>query len=426
MTPCLYTDSTQGVEFKNFSIIQDINILDSNNRLTTSENDGRASEYDAGFLCHSTFARFDNLTIFGLYPKGGLVITATDAENNRIDNEYQAIRDCLISSGLAIIAGSEGSTGSLTGLTCIGSGLYGADHHTRNNGLYDVPTLFIDGDLRSQSGDDTSDIRGASFIGCHFRTYANDAIVLRHCNDTSFISCTAEFPTLKNVNGADKAGGFVGESYTGNVRSVGFASTGNLRVLEFIKTIKGKFQFIGSGGFGGAYFGEGGKTTIISGDSSTGDSIIQLTNDVGSSNNGWTIRRDDSDNDALDYRYNGVSLLNLSSTGKMAIKEVAFKRIYPEFNSTPQNVAYPIAKDEKTGFYRAAANSVGLAINGVAQYVWTGGGNLLPYTDNANSLGSNTKRWLSVHVATPSETSNDYSVANTEYRACVEALNGNR
>lgn len=416
-TPCLYTHSLQGVQYKHFSIIQDIDVLDANGRLTTKLNDNRASAYDVGFLSKGTFAFFDNITIFGLFEKNGLIITATDEQGNRLDNEYSAIRDCLISSGLAIIAGDEQhkTSGSLTGVSCLQSGFYGADHHYRPDGFYHVPTLFIDGDLCATNGKDSADIRGASFTGCHFRSYANDAIVLGHCNDVSFIGCTAEFPVLKGIQNADIDGGLVGFSYTGNVRAFGLASTGSLRLFDFMHTIGGKFQIIGAGGFDVAYFGQAGKIVSLYGDSHTGDSVIQLTKDASSTNLGWSIRRDESENDALSFRYNGATLLTLNEAGVLGVKQGAFEKLYPSFNSSVSRLAYPLAQHEKTGFYRAGENSIGVAINGVAQYVWTAGGNLLPSTANENSLGSNSNFWRSIHVATPSKTSNDYTVPNTKW-----------
>ena len=221
---------------------------------------------------------------------------------------------CVINSGYAVI-GHDSLAGpaneGLTGSKFIGGGIYAYDHHTRADGNFNVPAVYIDGFLSGSTGK----IRGHSFNGTNIRCYANDAIVLDHADDIQFSGCIWEFSLLPGIVGADKSGGFVGTPNTGNLWVFGGAGSTQPRIAEFTQQTSGKWFFGGGGEFDSFMVGKGasGVRLYSEGD----DSVIQLTKDFSSSNTDWTIRRDDSDNDSLDIRYDNITKFKLSKNGNI-------------------------------------------------------------------------------------------------------------
>lgn len=317
--PCVIYNYYTPISIDGISIIQDMDVLDSGGSLTTGSTDNRASNYTAGFLSLATQCAFKDVNIFGYFADAGLIICNKDADSFA-DPDYNCIIDCLISSGLAIIgtdvtAVSEG----LTGLMASNSGFYGADHHTRADGLYTVNSLYIDGNLSS-----SHDIRGHNFVNCHFRTYANEAIKFDQCDDISLTSCTFEFSALSGVTNADQNGTIIGTSNTGDVRIISPQATSGMGIETLANTISGSLLSFGAENDQDVIISQSGKGVRIRGESLTGDSVIQFTDDFSSSTTQWTIRRDDSVSDLLDIRWNNVTVASLTTGGLLSSRGLIY------------------------------------------------------------------------------------------------------
>jgi hypothetical protein len=294
-------------------IIQDMDVLDSGGSLTTSANDNLVS-IDAGLILQGTLTRLEDVMIFGYFGDAGLVVHNQDGAPT-INPDYITLTDCLITGGTAIIghdtaagAASEG----LTGFKGIGTGFYGSDHHTRADGDYTIPVLYMDGFVAgSEAG-----IRGHTFVGCQFRGGANDAMVFDHSNDVSIMGGVTEFPIKAGIGGADAAGGFVGTANTKKIVIVGLAANADLKMASFIAAITGPYQIIGSGLSDNAIFGTNGRGVRIIG--ATANSTIQFTDDFTSLTSGWLLFRNDAAADTLTFRYDNATVFSINTNGALA------------------------------------------------------------------------------------------------------------
>ncbi len=317
VVPMVLYDFYDPMDIHGIAFIQDMDVLTAGGSLTTSANDNRATAYTAGVVNTSTLSLETDLTVFGYFDDAGYILHNQDGDT--IDPDYQTKTNCLITGGVAIIghdtaagAASEGLTGS----RWTACGIYGADHHTRADGIYTVPCLYIDGKLGG--GGSNTGIRGHSFGDCNFRTYANDSISLDNCNDAQFVNSVWEFSVLPGVPNADAGGGFVGTANTKDVTIVGGAGTSDPKLNTFLTQISGNYNVIGAGSFGGALFGQGGSAGVrVTGSSSTGDSYIQLTDDISSTATGWKMQRD-AGTDNLDITYENAQIFSFSENGGIA------------------------------------------------------------------------------------------------------------
>ena len=316
ITPMVLYDHYDGMSIHGIAFIQDMDVLTAGGSLTTSANDNRATAYTAGVVNTATLSLETDLTVFGYFDDAGYILHNQDGDT--LDPDYQTKTNCLITGGVAIIghdtaagAASEGLTGS----RWTACGIYGADHHTRADGIYTVPCLYIDGKVAG--GGSNTGLRGHSFGDCNFRTYANDSISLDNCNDAQFVNSVWEFSVVAGVPNADAGGGFVGTANTKDVTIVGGAGTSDPKLNTFLTQISGNYNVIGAGSFGGALFGQGGAGVRVTGSSSTGDSYIQLTNDISSTTTGWKMQRD-AGTDNLDITYGNTQIFSFSENGGIA------------------------------------------------------------------------------------------------------------
>ena len=296
-----------------------MDVLDEAGVLTTGATDNKAAGVEASLVMLSTQSLIEGVTVFGYFAIRGTAIV-NKVGDGFVDPDYNNFTNCNLSGGFAIIgADTTPASEGFTGTKALGTGFFGCDHHTRADGDYTIPCVYIDGNLAT-----IGDIRAHSFVGCNFRTLANTAIKLDHCDDISIVGGNTEFSQAAGVSGADLPGKIVGTSNTGNVRMFGLGGTNDLGIVDLIQTISGRYQIIGSGGTDVVYLGQGGKTVMIYGDTASGDSVVQLTKDASSVNTGWSIRRDDDQSDALDIRYNNVSELNLKTDGTLSVKKMVY------------------------------------------------------------------------------------------------------
>lgn len=315
ITPCLLYPHYATCDVSGFDVVQDMDVLDAAGELTTAVTDNAARGYTAGVLQLGYASRF-NIGVFGYFSVGGFISYSKQVSGNP-NPDYVTIFDCDIASGLHVLGGNDPSVPAIsnTGLTSMGSRLYGSDHHTRADCDPTIPTLYVDG-ITGGSG---RGIRGVSVVGGGLRTYANDAVVFDHCDDVTLSGVTTEFSKVAGVPGLDQDGVIKGTANTYNVTLVGVAATGNLGLSALANAISGRYSFVQAGEFdslvaggGGGGVGNNASVRLYGG---SGDSVIQLTSDLSSSNNGWTIRRDVSEADRFDIRWNGGTLFTLSTAG---------------------------------------------------------------------------------------------------------------
>lgn len=312
VTPMVKYDHFDGYTIRDIAFIQDMDVLDAGGSLTTGSTDNRATAYTAGFVSTATLSLEENLVIFGYFSDAGYILH--NQVGGSVDPDYQTKVGGLYGGGVAIIGhdtSAGASTEGLTGSRWIGCGIYAGDHHTRADGLYTVPALYIDGYMNA--ADDG--IRGHHFVGSNLRTYANDAISLDHVDDSSFTSCTFEFSTLAGVTDADAEGVIVGTANTDDIRITSPAATSGLGLNNLANTIGGSLIVLGGQSDNEVTLSDAGKGIRLSG--SGDDSIIQLTDDLTSTVTGWTIRRDASESDGFDLRYDNVSKLTLGVDGSV-------------------------------------------------------------------------------------------------------------
>lgn len=301
---CLKYGHVAPFELRQLAIIQDMDVLDADGDLTDAASDNRA-DYEAGLVSLAK-VELESVTIFGYFQAAGLWLHSEDALN--INCDYSSGINCRITA-LAITGhdSTAATAASLTGFRAVGGEIHAADHHTRADGDYTIPALFIDGYLTGAIGK----IRGHSFTGTSFRTYANDAIVLHRADDIQFANCVWEFPVLAGVTNADAAGGFAGNANTGDVFVLGGAGTATPKLPTFAGQTSGRWVRIDAEG---VFAGQGAKAARIfaSGD----DSILQLTSNTASTVSGWTMRRDDDVSDTLEHRYDNKALGGFTTTGR--------------------------------------------------------------------------------------------------------------
>ncbi len=307
-----YESENSSFSMRDMAIIQDMDVLASGGTLTTSANDNRA-DIDAGLILNSYAASLNNVCLFGYFNDVGLVVH-NDLGTASEDPDYNTFTSCSISGGAAIL-GSDTAGGAInegnTGQRFIGCGNYAADHHTRADGDYTIPAIYIDGYITSAA----AGIRGHTWIGGNIRTYANDAIVTDHAEDIQFANCVTEFPVLSGVTNADALGGFVGTPNTKSFRAFGLASTHSQKMDIYASQITGPFQIVGAGGFDHAIFGQDGSGVRILGIGN--DSSVQLTDDFTSTVTGWLIQRDGDANDLLTTRHNNTIISGIDKNGGM-------------------------------------------------------------------------------------------------------------
>jgi hypothetical protein len=307
--PCFIYNGQNGFEMHNISVIQNMDVLTAAGALTTNANDNRAVNYTAGLMLNCTLALLNNVTIFGYFANAGLII-ANIPSDGIVDPDYNRVTNCLITGGTAIIgddtvAQNEGNTGQLF----VGTGLYGPDHHTRVDTDPNIPCLYIDGYLVG-----IGQIRGHTFSACNFRTRNDTSVSLNRCQDVQIIACVWE------------ARDIIGTSNTQEVRLIGIAGSTTRPNLALLASTVGQVQFIGANGVNdGAWFGQNGKFVGIYGDRNTGDSIIQLTDDISTTTSKWTIRRDESPDDKLAIRYDNVEVGAFLNDGSFDVGRIILK-----------------------------------------------------------------------------------------------------
>ncbi len=312
LTPMVAAMEYGHYDIDGIGFLQDMDVYDAGGSLTTGTTDNRASAYNCGFITRTIMSTATRVTVWGYFSANGTIVVNDDGS---ADPDYNSFTNCLLSSGVAAI-GSDGTISTpgpgLTGTRLLDCGIYGADHHVRADGDYTVNPIYCDGVI---SG---STIRGLTLIGCNVRGLANDFIKLDRCTDVQFIGGTYEAPASSGITNADQAGVVTGTSNTGDVRFVCGATNATLGIDELAAQIGGKLITVGSGALGSIMVSNAGSGVRIAGDSASGDSRIQLTDDFTSNVTGWLLTRDADQSDEFVMRYDNSRVFGLRTDGSFS------------------------------------------------------------------------------------------------------------
>jgi hypothetical protein len=293
---------------ENIGIVQNMDVYTAGNVLTTLAN-VNAADYDCGLVLRSQLSVMNNVNIFGYWPNGSLVINSQLTLEN-IDSDYNRAIECIFTT-VSLVGDNTGANG-LTGFMATNCGFYSAaDFHTRSQGDYTIPAIFVDGKV---VGLTVGGIRGHRFNG-NLRTYTNAAIQLGYCDDVVF-ELTSETPALAGVLNANEAGYFDGQPYTGDVRIIALANpnTVNMQQNNLANVIGGSLVSLAGQTDSSIITSRKGNVALLDVDTN-GDSYLRLTSNVVDTLFGWTIRNDVSEDDALSIRKNNAEFQQINSYG---------------------------------------------------------------------------------------------------------------
>ena len=293
---------------ENIGIVQNMDVYTAGNVLTTLAN-VNAADYDCGLVLRSQLSVMNNVNIFGYWPKGSLVVNSQQTLEN-IDSDYNRAIECIFTT--VSLVGDETGANGLTGFMATNCGFYSAaDFHTRSQGDYTIPAIFVDGKV---VGLTVGGIRGHRFNG-NLRTYSNAAIELGYCDDVVF-ELTTETPALAGVPNANQTGYFNGQPYTGDVRIIALANpnTVNMQQNNLANVIGGSLISVGGQSDSSIATSKIGNVALIDVDTN-GDSYLRLTDDIRNTTSGWTIRNDVSEDNALSIRKNNQEFQQINTYG---------------------------------------------------------------------------------------------------------------
>ena len=283
----LFEGKTQ-VQMENIAIILDVDVLDSNGKLTSPENDN-SSVADVGVaMIDNSKCTLTSVNIFGYFNKAGLVISS---EGNGSNPDYNSFFNCSFMGdyGAAILGDDVDNSYGLSGTQFYECNFFENDHHSRPADTVDGTNcgsgvIFIDGKTSSTN----TNINGHYFYGGCFRTYSNRLLRLGSASNVSFFGVTFEFPG----NPANK------KMYaTKETSSVSFISCRGMNPAyihhsEFDKVINDLNIYNDSAFHGLNVINKGLWTRVIS---SLGRGKLQFTTNPLVSTKGWSIEHKDGE-----------------------------------------------------------------------------------------------------------------------------------
>lgn len=311
-----------GGSISGMAIVCDVDVLDAGGSLTAFGSDNTAS-YDVGYVLDDAARCYHNdFVVFGYFAKAGIVVRTLFAVGTD-DPDYNVFVNgsTMGKFGLALI-GSESNDGfdsGLSGTNLFGFNIYSMDHHSRSDPSFATADtwrcLYIDGFTDAVA----DDINGNYFFGGAIRTYAIQPLELNHASNVGFTQTIFELPN-GTVVGKNDSKSFVASANTNDVCfSMCRFSLDPIYISGFAGTMSGKLTCVGQP-HDGLIISEQVAGTIYSmrmgASGGTGDPAIQfLSGSPSSSTNGWVLRRDISDSDVLDVRWNDSKINTLHSGG---------------------------------------------------------------------------------------------------------------
>ncbi len=285
----------------NMAIVMDMDVLTAGGSPTTIATDNR-SNYQVGLFCNDmTKGVVSSVTVFGYFATAGVVHYGSDPDDSSFTE------GC--SSGNIGFAILGDNTNGLSGTQFYSWSFYANDHHSRT-GQWGQHCLLIDGGGLS--------INGHYFFGGRVQSYVDDVVSLKKCNNVVFTGTVFELPD--GTEPGTTTSKIIATSDTGDVSLINCRWTDNpiFGADRLVGQAAGYVYLINPPTYKGIEAWNLNKGVRIrpQPDGSGGvDSTIQLTSDPNGSNTGWSIRRDDSAADVLDYRYENASVATLSTAG---------------------------------------------------------------------------------------------------------------
>ena len=306
-------------DISNIGIIMDMDVFNSEGKLTTIDTDNR-SDYDVGLLIDdSHHCYINNVCVFGYWKKAGFLVASYGRAEGVSDNpDYiKCIRSVFSGDyGVALLGhdtypSSSGKGEGLSGTTFIGCDIHDRTHHSRSE-LTTNPSergkgvIYIDGITFLNTK-----IAGHMFIGCGLRGTSISPIQLDGCDAFSMIGCTTEF------TGAGQE--FI--SVTPETRRVVLQGNRQLSQAINIRNLANKLTngvlVCDEDSSGCSLITKNGKGIKYgASDQINNDPALQLSTDFSSFLNGWNMRYSVA-NSALQFNYNGANAVTIDSSGNI-------------------------------------------------------------------------------------------------------------
>jgi len=310
-SPHLHPTSVEGV-----GIVLDVNIQDENGQLTTPVGDMRA-HYDVGYFIDNAYGCYHrDLTVFGYFRVAGIVISSR--ANGLFNPDYNRFfhGSTMGEIGVALIGDDLDTNGTngLSGTQFFSFDLFANDHHDRSADQWGTACLYIDGDTLAAR----ANLNGTYLFGGQLRTYTTHPIQLDKASNVVFHGTVFETPTRNTPNSQPTA--FLATENTYDVHFFGCRFADDAGLTSFRRCMKGTCTVIesGDGAISSSLNGVGMRFIT---EPSTGNPVIQLTDDFESINNGWTMRvirnQEGQAEDALDIRFANSSKLRITKDGQI-------------------------------------------------------------------------------------------------------------
>jgi hypothetical protein len=312
-TYCVRTIPKNTTDMKNIGIVMDMNVLDVNGTYTLPSTDARAN-YDVGyFIDDSPVNRHGNFVVFGYFAKCGTLVMGKETTGYEGDPDYISFSHGSTTGniGLAILGSQsdDGFDGGLSGSRFLDFNIFAKDHHSRDNTTDDwgKACIYIDGFTTATN----SDINGHYFTQCLVRSYCNNPVILDHASNVSFVQTV--FETSKRGTPNSTATKFLATVNTGDVHIIGcrFSDGAGLTDPDFSQKMYGKLIVIGEP-YDDVNVIKGLGVARLSADTKP---FIQLTDDVLSKVQGWTMQLDMSNQNMVFKHDNNIRFLMDSGGG---------------------------------------------------------------------------------------------------------------
>ena len=303
------TNDTHPTSIKGLGVIMDMDVLDGGGKITSVASDAR-SAYDVGYYVGSNAAKHADLTVFGYWPKAGIVVYGANTD-------YIEFMGGSSSGNVGAAIIGDGTNG-LSGIQFFGWSFFANDHHSRSivDNQWGATALYIDGAVKA--GVPNGNISGQYFFGGAIRTYANTPIIFDHSNSSIFSGVVFEWPTMAKSDGAQGPKSPAGTSNTfgvvfDNCRHLN--PVGKAGIYAFADTIGGTFIH-SDPRYGKLAIANQGKGVVLHADNTT-DPSVQITTNINSGTSGWIISIDTAHGNRLAVKYNNVPAMYLGTDGTL-------------------------------------------------------------------------------------------------------------
>lgn len=329
-------DTRAGMKMRDLAIVLDVDVYDAGGSLTAYGADNSAN-YQVGRVIDDVAQGENyNVIVYGYFSLAGTAIR-TLLGNDDPDYNLFIGGNTMGRYGLALIGSQsdDGFDSGLSGTQTFGMDMFTLDHHSRS--LATAPTIYANADtwaciyIDGFTDAAQADINGHYFHGGSIRTYAIHPIALDFASQTNFAMNIFETSNFASAPFAATKQW----TATANTQDVGismsrFATDNGIFGSAFAGIMKGQlavFNCPGLASGGGMIIAEKSPTEAVSqwikvggASGGSGDPAIQFgTGSALSSTTGWSLRRDISDADTMDLRWNGTKVFSVLPTGGVGL-----------------------------------------------------------------------------------------------------------